>query len=77
MFYLQMQVTATDKGFIPLTSIQMAKVTVSVLRNKFTPQFMNTPYDVHIPRTAGKATSVVTVSAQDKDKDVCICYKIL
>ncbi|XP_041363172.1 uncharacterized protein LOC121378881 isoform X2 [Gigantopelta aegis] len=64
-----MQVTATDKGFIPLTSIQMAKITINVLRNTFSPRFINTPYDVHIPRTAGKATSVVTVSAQDDDID--------
>ncbi|GFN78435.1 protocadherin fat 4, partial [Plakobranchus ocellatus] len=62
-------VVSTDLGTQPLTSLNPARVTVNVIRNRQAPVFINTPYATTINRTLGISLSVWQVEAIDSDTD--------
>ncbi|KAL3878036.1 hypothetical protein ACJMK2_035672, partial [Sinanodonta woodiana] len=65
-----MSVSVTDKGTPPLSSQQLATVTITVRRNNAAPVFVNTPYDTQISQNVAPiVTTVQTVSATDTDTD--------
>ena len=69
-FSEQFDVVATDQGSIQLTSLNPARVTVNVIRNRQAPVFINTPYFTTINRTLGIGLSVFEVEARDSDTQV-------
>lgn len=74
-------VVARDGGQRSTTS---ATVIINVIRNKFTPQFVGTPYTTVIPFTVGGGFTVFSVNATDADADVsndgrniCECFILM
>ena len=56
-------------GNPPKTSPTPATVTVTIRRNKNTPQFTNLPADVTVNQTAPVDTHVFSAEARDQDAD--------
>ena len=54
------------------TSVNPARIQVTVQCNRFAPQFLNTPYGTTISASHPALTSVYTVTASDQDTRVCI-----
>ncbi|KAL5018733.1 hypothetical protein ScPMuIL_004455 [Solemya velum] len=60
------RVVAADGGYPSLTDTSV--VTVTVVRNLFTPQFTTLNYEIFIPETQGVGISLVKVEATDADQ---------
>ena len=65
-----MEFLASDKGTPSRTSIP-SKLTVTVLRNQFPPEFLNTPYSQRIDSTTSTASRIFQATARDNDTTVC------
>lgn len=65
----QFSVVATDSGIPPKSST--VPVTISVVHDKFAPEFMSTPYDVpQLPENKPVGYQVFQVQGRDRDQKV-------
>ena len=60
-------VTIVDNGVPQRSGNTQANVVVNVIRNRFPPIFVNTPYSTSVDYTVNTGTSVYQVEAQDAD----------
>lgn len=67
---LQAVVNVNDNGTPQRSASQYAYVTINVLRNQYTPFFINEPYRVDLGGNIGISTSIIDVTARDQDSPV-------
>lgn len=64
-FFIQLEVTLGDQE--GRVNQNTATLTINVIRNQFTPRFLNEPYVVEINENIGTTTSIYQVTAVDDD----------
>lgn len=70
IFIEQFRVFAYDLGTPRRNSTNAADVFINVIRNNFSPQFINTPYSVNIAETVPGGSSIFQTTAIDQDTNV-------
>lgn len=72
------RVNAEDGGSPPRPVIQQALITVNVIRNQFTPYFVQLPYDRSISQSVAQGAPIVQVAARDDDSTFnVVSYEII
>ena len=70
-FFLQLNVYAVDQGVPPRRS-EPQVVTITVVRNRNSPEFQNEPYTRNINQNSQPGTGVINVNARDADRRVSL-----
>ena len=60
--------TVSDSAKPARYAVHTATVEVAVIRNRYTPDFLNVPYSTYIAESLSLATSVFQVTAVDRDQ---------
>lgn len=63
-----------DNGTPQRSAARNAFVTINVLRNQYTPFFINEPYRVDLGSNIGISTSIIDVTARDLDSPVSATF---
>lgn len=72
--YIQAVVAVNDNGTPQRSAARNAFVTINVLRNQYTPFFINEPYRVDLGSNIGISTSIIDVTARDLDSPVSATF---